>query len=597
MENSIFTIKHNTLQKYNGNEENVIVPNGVNVISWNAFSNCKSIKSILIPEGVEGIGANCFENCENLQEITIPQSLLSIGSSAFSNCKNLKKVSFGENLKKIERLTFANCESLQEIEINSDSIKIEPLAFLNCKNLEKITLTNCQNIEVTKWNAFDGCKKISTEFFESFKNVKTNDDDVGQEIFEKIEVKDSMILSKDRLLRIFDTEIEDFTVPDFIKSMKEDVFPQNVKEIDFPKNFLIERKACTYASNEATNEVSNKIDIMVSKEKKITEIKNSGIKGLLLALSEEFGNFSFSSITDYSIFEKDYLGKYGFEDKKEAPKDIDICMQCKSRVILLNLDLDISSQQEKIQNFMQVFADFSKTTDEIVEEIKKSNFRLSEKIGFTIDGTETAEITLFTRVFFADDFKFKNVKSLEVAQILPEEEAIEECNKRLYSHHWWGRSPKENYEIENITFASCCQTILYNSIVGLNGIKEIVIPSSVKNVKEDAIENCENLEKVVFSDGVEHIDKNIFVGCNKLKDIYLPKTLKDSDFILNFNDSYYYGIQNKEFNIFAPKEIIRELNPNYSEYRDSLPYFLGYSSNLMQRLESELSIKFNFIEI
>lgn len=197
----MFKILGEMLQKYNAdqNEENVIIPENIKIIAWNAFKNCKTIKKILIPNGVEGIGANAFENCENLEEIELPQSLISIATSAFENCFNLKKIILPENIKKIERLTFSNCKNLSEIEIKSNSIKIEPLAFFKCENLVQIKMENCEKVEFTKWNTFDGCKKISTQTFSDFKNVQNID---------KLEVQDSIIFSNDKLLRVYDWKLK-----------------------------------------------------------------------------------------------------------------------------------------------------------------------------------------------------------------------------------------------------------------------------------------------------------------------------------------------------------------------------------------------------
>lgn len=47
----------------------------ITTIGLNAFSYCKSLKTITIPESVFSIEHSCFEFCENLTSITIPKML------------------------------------------------------------------------------------------------------------------------------------------------------------------------------------------------------------------------------------------------------------------------------------------------------------------------------------------------------------------------------------------------------------------------------------------------------------------------------------------------------------------------------------------
>ena len=49
---------------------------------WEAFRECRNLKTIHLPEGLESIGAECFRYTA-LKEITIPKSVKSIGCWAF----------------------------------------------------------------------------------------------------------------------------------------------------------------------------------------------------------------------------------------------------------------------------------------------------------------------------------------------------------------------------------------------------------------------------------------------------------------------------------------------------------------------------------
>jgi hypothetical protein len=103
-----------SLKKYVGNDEIVVIPDGIETISPRAFENCESIRSIVISESVKTIGCAAFYKCINLESVRIPSSVKKLGSSAFAECEKLRAVVFeGE-------VPWYNCA---------------PLVFLKCPNL------------------------------------------------------------------------------------------------------------------------------------------------------------------------------------------------------------------------------------------------------------------------------------------------------------------------------------------------------------------------------------------------------------------------------------------------------------------------------
>lgn len=58
-----FVIKNGVLEKYTGNESDVIIPDVVTKIGNSAFDNCYDLKSVIIPDSVTSIGDEAFENC------------------------------------------------------------------------------------------------------------------------------------------------------------------------------------------------------------------------------------------------------------------------------------------------------------------------------------------------------------------------------------------------------------------------------------------------------------------------------------------------------------------------------------------------------
>ena len=98
-----FVIRKGILSKYTGNEDDVIIPDGVTEIKGLAFFGCRNIKSITITNKVTKIGERAFCNCESITTITIPESVTHIGWNAFGGCTNLKSVVMKSNVGLYEK--------------------------------------------------------------------------------------------------------------------------------------------------------------------------------------------------------------------------------------------------------------------------------------------------------------------------------------------------------------------------------------------------------------------------------------------------------------------------------------------------------------
>lgn len=107
------------LSKYIGNEEKVIVPDGIKLIDYEAFYDKEknfSIKEIVLPESVEVIWNSAFFALKSLEKINIPKNVKNIGSCAFFGCENLKKLDISENVESLGGY-FYHCSNLEELRI------------------------------------------------------------------------------------------------------------------------------------------------------------------------------------------------------------------------------------------------------------------------------------------------------------------------------------------------------------------------------------------------------------------------------------------------------------------------------------------------
>lgn len=133
-------------------------------IGSNAFYGCTNLKSFELPEGLTTISANMFYGCTSLEKIVVPSTVALIENEAFNGCSNLKELTFTPTKAGKEpveltiadgssttsgsssgpptttyKFPFSGCTSLTEIELPERTVSIGKYAFRGLK-LKKVTL-------------------------------------------------------------------------------------------------------------------------------------------------------------------------------------------------------------------------------------------------------------------------------------------------------------------------------------------------------------------------------------------------------------------------------------------------------------------------
>lgn len=120
---------------------------------------CGSGGDVTVPDGVFLITDEAFQECETVTVVTMPDSVKSVGC-AFSNCKNLKSVKYSDNVSVIRSRTFSSCGALTDVSLPMGLQVIEEGAFWGCNNLHTIALPpHFVRIEA---DAFVRCTKLQT---------------------------------------------------------------------------------------------------------------------------------------------------------------------------------------------------------------------------------------------------------------------------------------------------------------------------------------------------------------------------------------------------------------------------------------------------
>ena len=167
--------------------KSIVIPPSIREISYNAFTDCKSLINVDIPNGVKDISDYAFSSCTALKTIILPDSVTNIGEGIFSNCISLESVSIGENIHILPEGAFCGCESLSHIDIPTNIVRIASNAFsgsgletlkvphsigkLNnivtgCQKLREIYIPNLRRAMDFEKYQFESCPQLTDIYFE-----------------------------------------------------------------------------------------------------------------------------------------------------------------------------------------------------------------------------------------------------------------------------------------------------------------------------------------------------------------------------------------------------------------------------------------------
>lgn len=134
---------------------NITIPEQVQQIGTRAFFNCVSLPSITIPEHVTSIGGNAFAGCANLTVLNfrarrctgVTRQEGNITYSAFQNCSSIKTVNIGDSVELLPEYMFQGCSGISRINIPKSIKQIGQHIFDGCTSLSTIDY-NAERAEI-----------------------------------------------------------------------------------------------------------------------------------------------------------------------------------------------------------------------------------------------------------------------------------------------------------------------------------------------------------------------------------------------------------------------------------------------------------------
>ena len=118
--------------------QEVILPNTLTSVGYQAFFSCEALERIEIPEGVTNICYGAFYDCNALKEVVLPSTLVVIEDEAFGECESLETINLPDGLEEIASAAFQSCASLTVLEIPASVVTIGEDAFFCCTGVSDV---------------------------------------------------------------------------------------------------------------------------------------------------------------------------------------------------------------------------------------------------------------------------------------------------------------------------------------------------------------------------------------------------------------------------------------------------------------------------
>ena len=441
----------------------------VTSIEKNAFQDCAGLTSVTIPNSVTTIGQNAFQGCAGLTSVTIPNSVTSIGKNAFQNCSRLTNVFLeGSNSQITEdglhNAGIANGSNIWTYEELQDQSEAPDGKIL-------VEITN-----VHKLNSQDPPPTSITSEAMGGKYIIDSVSASGVNLILKATVDDityTYVLDENNYAEIIEVELNDKKVCNIPKKLN-DKTVNAIGRYLFSSKVTLEKvtipDSVTSIGTGAFNSCSSLTDVFVE-------------NGSSLAAQ----NFSDTNLQDSAnIWRYEVL-----EDQTGAPA---------GKTLVKITSHDQGSETSSV--------DCSAMGDKYLIKEVPNGINLTHNScgvpantnqGTTFNTTENG--IKWTCTFIDDD---QNVSIRPTNQSISGTVKIPStvtCN---------------NYKVTSIT---------PNAFNGSDGIKEVIIPTSVTSIGDEAFKDCTGLKSITIPDNVSSIGDGAFSKCSNLGDIYLPSSL------------------------------------------------------------------------
>lgn len=498
-----------------------IIPETVTEICNAAVSDCYNLEHIIIPENVKKTGWFAFSRCYRLKSVVIPKELKEIGDSAFSCCENLRNVEFldpdpGDFSRAFDKCESDPIEGVYYVAHMACGFDFDYKGELRIRNGTTVLIDMC-------FNTYSEAKMKSDSLFlpASMKKIglldiplKQINVDENNKLFRSVDgilfsnnMKQLIRYPEERHGKTFAVpegveSIEEFAfynckhlrkviLPDSIKTIGEYAFSETIKgslSIELPSTpITIDEVALTPAIYYKYGGKSLEQDLILK-----IRYKNTFIPVQLL------GNWK-ENKDEFNLAEFFETGDFGtkkslFFDVKTPEYKRFMALY----LVLFNGDVECGKYLLRIKNKLTedpMYADLLEFID--FKQIKESANKLSAN-----NTSKKVSLSKWSIKNLPDGtYEIEKYKGKETIVEIPDEYngvRITSIGESAFSGE---------------RFKSCTE------------IKKVIVPDSIKIIKENAFEYCWDLQEINLPDSLTAIGEEAFFDCNSLKEIRLPQQL------------------------------------------------------------------------
>ena len=488
-----------------------------------AFEGCTGLTSLTLAEGVTTIHGNAFLDCSNLTTVNLPTTFTTVedtlfGGGPFQNCTGLQKVTFAEGATTIPNHIFSNCDFITNTHFNVPSTitTIGESAFQGLTKLDGFAFP--EHLEKIGQHAFDGCTgltsiqlpdTLTTLGSYSFNNcselteitvpksLTTIDDDLYDKSpftecskLTKIVFQDGMVNIPNFMLNGA-SSVKEVSIPDSVTSIGERSFNQlgQLKNVTLPKN--------------------------------LTTIGQGAFDGCS----------SLSSITFPETLTT--LGSYSFN-------------AC-NRLTEVTLPKSFTKVDDDLYD-KSPFTECENLTKVVFEE------GIVNIPNFTLNGASSVkEVSIPDSVTTIGEDAFRQLGNLE-SIALPKN--LTTISRGAFS---------ECSSLSGISLPETVTTLGSNSFYACNRLTEVTLPKSFTKVDDNLYDEspfaaCEKLEKVTFQEGAVTVPDYVLNDVASVKQVVIPSSVTsigDNAFENITKNITIYGYTNSYAETYANKNQIQ----------------------------------------